>query len=1228
MNAPNCFCQKLLLTICMVSGFFACNPSHEIPFPENELNFSQPVSSPLQFNAPVKLKWQIVRSGGVNPVTKKIAIDALPAAVYDTNRFQSFVKAPEEISFDFNSLPEKKIDLSALPSKKIQFKTTLLPAIPPVNASLPALQKGKSLSISDFGQSQGLPVKFVSCIIKDKYGFMLVGSREGLYKYDGQRIQTLLPATDNGIIGGMVEDQRGRIWYVMTNGTFGVIDQHNGTVSTSNMLSGYRNNVTNMTLDHQGNIWVYNTIDKALSIINTEEGTYRNLAAKNGLADTTTFKVLEDSHKNIWISSLQNGLQMMNPEKGTSKYFKKENGLSTDTLTALTEDKNGHIWLAGKGGHIDEIDWQAGKIKHYSQNQGIGKQYIFHFLFDNNHRLWVTNSTGVFILDPVHNQSRAILQKDGLFGPNTLAIATDLQKRVWLGSTIGLNIVDQAGETSHMFGITQTISIMQDITGNIWVATNKGIKIINIEKNQIRTLNKSNGLGDDFVQSFGNQDGKIWITTDGGLDVIDPVQNTLEHMGKKEGLVNDTIYVVFKDKAGNTWLTGPSNGIDLIDSAKKTIRHSDKSGGLSANAIVDVKEDDDGKIWLATTSKGVDVFDPLTGEIKNLNNQPGLKVPNSKMMLKDPYGRMWIGTAKGIYVADIRLGIITPITQKEGLSSNHILSLLYHNGKILAGTDKAVNIITAPIPAYAKTSDTTHQSWKIETLAKSETLVRDQTTSWSTDGITKDGVYLWGDVGMSIINQFKVEKDSFPTYVTGLNVMTTPQYFINNIRDKSKDTIWTSDSFFIKGQKPLPTGYAFHSGLHWDSVSGPYNMPVNLMLPYTNNYLQFRFAQANAGRRDTTWYMYLLEGIDKKWSAPTTNIFSENYLNLPPGHYNFKVSSKGLNGKWSIPAQFSFTISSPWYNTWWAYLIFTLFGLGILRFYIIYRSRMLQKENRILEDKVTHRTEQLQKSLEDLKATQTQLIQSEKMASLGELTAGIAHEIQNPLNFINNFSEVNTELIEEMEQELEKGNLAEAKLIAKDVRENEQKINFHGKRADGIVKGMLQHSRNNTGTKEATNINTLADEYLRLAYHGLRAKDKSFNATMQTDFDPNIGLINVVSQDIGRVILNLITNAFYAVTDKKKKGIEGYVPTVFVGTKKTNDKIIITVRDNGMGIPKKVIDKIFQPFFSTKPTGEGTGLGLSMSYDIVTKIHHGELLVNTIEGESATFQIILPIQQS
>ncbi len=288
------------------------------------------------------------------------------------------------------------------------------------------------------------------------------------------------------------------------------------------------------------------------------------------------------------------------------------------------------------------------------------------------------------------------------------------------------------------------------------------------------------------------------------------------------------------------------------------------------------------------------------------------------------------------------------------------------------------------------------------------------------------------------------------------------------------------------------------------------------------------------------------------------------------------------------------------------------------------KQQILSAQNETLEKQVSERTSALSQSLKDLKETQAQLIQREKMASLGELTAGIAHEIQNPLNFINNFSEVNKELLQELKEEVDSGNTEVVKTIADDVIYNQEKINEHGKKADAIVKGMLQHSGNSSGVKEPTDINKLADEYSRLSHHGFRAKDKSFNATLKTDFDEKIGNINIIPQDIGRVILNLINNAFYAVDVKKKQNLNGYEPTVSVKTKKNNGKIEISVEDNGNGISQKVLDKIFQPFFTTKPTGQGTGLGLSLSYDIV-KAHGGELKVETKEGEGSKFVIQLPV---
>lgn len=272
----------------------------------------------------------------------------------------------------------------------------------------------------------------------------------------------------------------------------------------------------------------------------------------------------------------------------------------------------------------------------------------------------------------------------------------------------------------------------------------------------------------------------------------------------------------------------------------------------------------------------------------------------------------------------------------------------------------------------------------------------------------------------------------------------------------------------------------------------------------------------------------------------------------------------------------------------------------------------------------------LEKALAELQAAQVQLVHAEKMASLGELTAGIAHEIQNPLNFVNNFSELSVELAQELLDEIKKPELDKTLVqdLVADLTQNQQKINHHGKRAASIVTGMLQHARTSTGIKEPTDINAFADEYMRLSYHGLRAKDSTFNAKMVTDFDPAVGKVEVIPQDMGRVLLNVLNNAFYAVSQRAQSvgAHEGrpYEPTVAISTQKTDSQIIIKIKDNGMGIPDDLKAKIFQPFFTTKPTGQGTGLGLSLAYDIVTKGHGGTMQLETKEGEGTTFVINLP----
>jgi signal transduction histidine kinase/ligand-binding sensor domain-containing protein len=1188
----------------ILSTVTSCNNNEHIPFPSKELGYAAPETVPLVFTKPKPLTWDTVKTGGIKPTVKKLDIETLPSVPFDSTGFKPFAQAPKEGRFDFNQLPDTAFSLSGLASHSLELTTTVLN--PPVITKTlrPGASKNFPLSIYDLGVIQGMPAKFIGCLFKDSNGFLWIGSGEGLFRYDGQHVQTIISGTSGIPIVGITEDNKGNIWFANYN-SISTVNTKKGTISTSPKITTLSNNIGKMTTDSDGNIWVYNFKERAVSIIDPASGTYKNLDRKTGLSDSLAFEIAQDNDKRIWITTYTGGTNIVDIKGGKIQYLNKTNGLSSNNLSGITTDKDGKVLLASNDG-FDVLDIKSGTAKYYGKAQGLQSFYTLGLTVDSTGQVWRNTVGGIEVVNINKGAIRYINKKDGLGSDVVASVVEDKWNRMWIGSIAGLNMLEQYGKTATALYNTNIISLVEDPLGNVWVAKADGIGIVNPQRTRMRLLSQANGLADNFVQSFTKSNGNMIVATNSGFNIVDPVRKTILTIGKKEGFTKDTLYSIFRDNMSNIWFTGPGNGVALFDSSKNSVLHTDKAHGLSDDVILDTRQDMNGRYWLATRSNGINVYDRSTGTVSYINDQPGLKDTSNKILLTDSYGRIWIGTYNGVYMADIKANTLTHISTLQGLSHNKILSLLEYNGSILAGTSNKINSITAPAPGSK-----TDTAWKVSIVKGSEGLLK-TSTSWSSDCITGKGEYLWGDNGIAIINSIQPATGSANSFVVGISVMNQPQHFVRGSKDTAHHRAYADGQVFS-----------------WDSVEGAYNMPVNLVIPYKKNYLQFQYGEAGLSRQDTTWYSYLLEGIDKNWSTPTINTVTENYLNLPPGKYSFKVCSRGIDGKWGNPAHFDFTISPPWYQSWWAYTLFALLAAALLRAYIVYRSRRLQDENRILEEKVALRTSQLEKSLEDLKATQTQLIQSEKMASLGELTAGIAHEIQNPLNFINNFSEVNTELIAEMKEEISKGNMEEVVALAADIQLNEQKINHHGKRADSIVKGMLQHSRSNNGQKELTDINALCDEYLRLSYHGLRAKDKSFNAKYETHFDTSIEKMNMVPQDMGRVILNLLTNAFYVVDEKKKSGIADYQPTVSISTKKLVDKpsfprVEIRVTDNGNGIPPKVLEKIFQPFFTTKPTGQGTGLGLSLSYDIV-KAHGGELKVETKESAGTTFIIILPV---
>jgi signal transduction histidine kinase/ligand-binding sensor domain-containing protein len=1238
--------SRLFYTFFLITFLFSCNKgSNTSALAEQSSEYSQPKSSPLEFIKTEKTVWTDVNPDSVKPIKEiPFDFDKLPTKPFYLDGFKPLAKPTFVSRFNWETLPDTAFDIDKIPALPLQYKTFKLTPPTHLKATKPKINKAALMGILQMGLEEELMGDRVLSLFEDSKGFIWMGTRKGICRYDGAYYDIFSlngeKGTNSEKIYRITEDNKGRIW--MHCSTYiCCLDVENGILKKIDL------NATGFDIikDSQGYIWVgMNGINSGIYLIDPANETIKFITKTHGLKLPHIIRISEDANGLIWLCGGVSNLDIIDRTHKKIKHLNLPNDTSNRVrgtfIYSLLPHNEKMIISTTKGG-IDIIDTKKGLVEHLGKEQGI-LNLAYNLTKDDAGNIWLaTESQGAYVYDDKSHKIKQITEKEGLSNNHTENILFDSRGQMWIGTLSGgLNVINlrsvlpqninEINENSGNLVTNETYNTVQNKLNQVWINyqavqgldINPHMDIIDLQSQTVKFFDVPkwvNTTARSFIMS--DKKNQIWVADNQKtLHVI----NTKTKKVKRIELFKEKTPLTFpfnmiEDANGKIWILLGSGGVMVYNPEKHSFKILE--GFKLWNSIFC---DSSGNVYIMTPD-GLFMIDATQNTLKCIKTDPGFY-----SMVEDSLHNIWGATEKGVLRFDFKNNSVLKFTPNEGLTANEAYQLVYNQGKIYAGMSNGINEISE-----------TNGKWSVKSYGRAQGFYNLDVNGGA--GLTlPNGKMLWGiQTSVVTMNVPKIDTTVPLAYITGLSLGGKSQSFIDNKLIKrsidSKDSIWSADidTSYLRSNLPKENGYLQQNNISWDSPTGFFILPVNLILPYHQNQIGFTFTGMHLSDPDKTRYQYILEGIDKEWNPITSNAYSDNYRDLPSGKYTFQVRSKGFNDIWSKPTAFSFTITPPFWQTWWAYLFYAVAFAYALRTYIQYRSRALKEKNIVLEEKVHQRTEELESSLKELKSTQTQLIQKEKLASLGELTAGIAHEIQNPLNFVNNFSELSVDLAKELKEEIDKVEIPEKDKdyigeILTDLSQNQEKINHHGKRASSIVKGMLEHSRASTGVKEMTDINALADEYFRLSYHGLRAKDKDFNATMETDFDKNLPKINVIPQDMGRVLLNLFNNAFYAVHERQQlseslKLSENYTPSVFLTTQLIDNQIVIKVRDNGTGMPESVRAKVFQPFFTTKPTGSGTGLGLSLAYDIVTKGHGGNLEVISKENEFTEFMIKLPL---
>ncbi len=1073
----------------------------------------------------------------------------------------------------------------------------------------------------------------ITDMTQDPHGYMWFGTDQGLYRYNGYQTSLYIMADNiaaSNFIRKVYADDQGLIWCGSLFSGLDCLDPQTGVFkhfkSNSNDPAGLSSSMINDIIkDKKGFLWV--ATSKGLNRLDSKTGKFTRFQndkkVPTSLSDNDVNVLYEDKKGNLWVGT-EGGLNYFNAANGQFIKFvhdpQNPNSLSNNSIKSIFEDSRGLFWIGTDRNGLNIMNRATGSFQRYnlaftqsgnpaSNNSENNFDYIKFIQEDAANKIWVGTDNMIGFYDYKNNKITYFDTKNGAnVGLKNSSLTSALISRdsiLWISTVNGIvyQLDPYLKKIPYRTTEMDINGMHRDPTGVLWFLHYNELLRFNPRTGE-QIVFKHNPKDPQSLSPLSNtmslykrfsvgKNNKLWIATYGyGIDCFDKSTQLTAHFrhipGNTHSIMHDT--ADFVQEEGDYLWVGSTGGLDRMHLKTGKFTHypvTEDTTGLMSNFILAVFTQNKEKIWIGSIA-GLHQLNPLTGKFKYY-----LKGIAINCIQIDGDGVIWLGTDYGLYQYNAQTDKFNLFKAPYGKGITDWIEDIQEDEKKNLWIGSQSNLFRInPSRDYIRIFD------EKDGVIKGQTCLRGFGTSGEILFIEGKGYYS--------ITDRDVKNNPFP-----------PQVVISDFQivgSSSNNKVSLSDPF--AGNKELVLK-------HYQNVFSFNILPIHYTNPAENRVL------------------YKLEDYDTDW-RPTDSEGKASYFNVPPGEYVLKVKAFNSSGASSVRT-YLLTIAPPWWKTLWAYLLYALALLLSIRAYSQYRSRKLKEENLLLEEKVVHRTNELaqkstelEKSLTELKATQNQLVQSEKLASLGELTAGIAHEIQNPLNFVNNFSELSVELAHELKEEIKKPEKDWGLIedLTNDLTSNQEKINHHGKRASNIVKGMLEHSRISSGVKEPTDMNALIKETLPLSYHAMRAKDKSFNADYKMDLDDNLGTINIIPQDMSRVFINLFNNAFYAVHQKKQVSdnlpINGnYIPSVLVSTHYSapplgaGGAIVIRINDNGTGMPEGVRAKVFQPFFTTKPTGQGTGLGLSLAYDIVTKGHGGTLEVESTEGVGTEFIIKL-----